>query len=92
MSKSELKRLVIQRAEGQSRLNDGLWVIYALFDPSGKMKKCSNDFDRVTNYFPQNVFSTEMWNELFRANAAKREKIFEANGWKVMRGTFTPNV
>jgi hypothetical protein len=75
-----------------SVLNAGIWVIYALLDPRGKMKKCSNDFDNATNYFPPNVFSTEMWNALFSANAEGREKIFKENGWIVMRGTFTPNV
>jgi hypothetical protein len=64
--------------------------IYALFDPSGQMKKCSDSLERAVNYFPKNVFSDEMWNGLFIANTTTREKIFKANGWNVMRGTFTP--
>ena len=65
-------------------------VIYALFDPSGQMKKCSDTLRDVTNHFPMGAYSVEMWNALFCAGAATREKIFKANGWSVMRGSFTP--
>ena len=74
-----------------------LGVIFALFDPDGKMCECSQNLDAVTTHFPTGVrppsFTTKMWNELFVArNKTARKKIYEANGWRVEKGTFAPKV
>jgi hypothetical protein len=63
---------------------------FALFDPSGKMRRCSETLDGATNFFPKKEYSTEMWNALFGAKAEDRARIFGKNGWTVTSGVFVP--
>lgn len=63
-------------------------VVYALFNPKGKLCKCSDNIDDVTNHLPKKTYTTEMWNSLFGSTTKKRIKVYTDNGWEVCIGRF----
>ena len=66
--------------------------IYALADPSGKIRSAGTTLDSVTRTLIGKEMPTPMWNALFgNSDPAARAKIYEKHGWRVMHGTFTPN-
>ena len=66
-------------------------AIYALFDPAGKLRRCGETLDIATNYLVEGM-AKELWNGVFGKPAKTRVQTFERHGWKVLQGTFTPNV
>ena len=77
---------VMLKAQGKEKDVD----TWGLYNPQGELMR-SGQLDHVTSFAKEGVYSTEMWNALFRASTTERIVIFKKNGWSVKKGSFIPN-
>ena len=67
--------------------------IFVLADPSGRVRSAATTLDSVTRTLIEKEMPTPMWNGIFGNDSPEaRAKVYAVFGWRVMVGTFTPNV